>query len=110
MDTVEIRHYINQVIDQLDRAGIPTSHVRIDPPEVAAELGRDWACIDLAGEQGAYSLVWSDWRGWLVSTFADNYPALPGQVSPAPADVVREARAHIHTLTHGGWVRALRTT
>lgn len=101
----EVRPYIDHLANALANKGIRVAHIRIDTPEQAAELGREWACIDLAGEHARYSLVWSDWRGWMVSTHADHYPLLEGDPCPATRDVASGAASHIHRLRHGAHLR-----
>ena len=99
--------YIHQVADQLCDHGIAVSHIHIDTPEQAEEMGREYARLDLTGTDLAQSLIWSDHSGWTTSTWADHYPILPGQISPIPEAVVKEAASHIHTLAHGGHLQAL---
>lgn len=105
----EATDYIAQVRKALDAAGTPVAHLRIDTEEQATECGRQWACIDLAGDCAAYCLVWSDWGGWMVGTHADHYPLLEDQFPcPDPAAVATAAASCIHALRHGAHLRHLR--
>lgn len=107
-DHTGVRRYIDQVTQELAQAGIPVAGVEVDPPEQVASCGREWAQISLAGDWARFHLVWADHSGWLVGTHADHYPVRPhGQIHPAPAQVARQARTHMHALAHGGWVKAL---
>lgn len=99
--------YIHQVADQLRAHGIHVSHTHIDTPETADHMGRNYARLDLTGAGPAQSLIWTDHSGWLTSTWADHYPLLGGEISPAPGAVARAAGVHIHTLAHGGHLQAV---
>lgn len=107
MDHATIRTYIHTVAAQLRKAGIAVAGVHIDTPEQAAECRREYARIDLAAERPVQSLVWADYEGWLTATHADHFPLQASQIFPDPADLAREVASHIHTLAHGGYLKAL---
>lgn len=101
--------YIQKVRDALADQGITVAHVQVDSAETALELGREWACIDLADSR--YSLVWNDhgWPdgqevgemgGWVISTHANHYPL---SLSTTPEGVATKALTCINDLSHGRW-------
>lgn len=107
MDHVEVQQYAQQVAAQLRARDITVSHVHVDTPEEAAEIGREYIRVGLAHAGLARALVWSDQMGWMTSTWADHYPLLGGEISPDPGAVARAAASHIHTLAHGGHLQAV---
>jgi len=115
----EIRSYADQVAEALGEVGIPVSHVEMDTPELAKELGREWVGVEIQRDwsTGLHAdLVWNSHpdegplsgAGWLISTRAHHYPVRPdGEVNPEPKAVAKEVAHLLELLRLGRWVRHL---